>query len=224
MSGSRRNKKRKRADRQNQTKRKTIKEEARSTIGKTAEPSTSNVQRPWWKRAPPLVLILFTSAASLVTFYASCPRVSIEPTPALKTSDPYSARFVVTNTGLFTIHDVAAFCGHPFKITHDAGATWQDQIGWDRATEAVIGDLPSDQSVTATCPAPPIRIGFSDGTVVPPAPPEGFIVKVAFRPDYWLTPKTKSARFGVAFGEDGHPYWFKKPLPQNRSIPQPPSR
>jgi hypothetical protein len=215
-------KKRKRADRQSETTPKTIKDEIRSTVGNKAKPGT-NVPRRWWKRVVTLVSILL-AVGSIPGFYGFFPRVSIEPTSPLKSSNPYSARFVITNTGLLTIHDVEVFCGHPSKITRDAGATWQDLIGWDRATEAVIRALPQDGAVTATCAPPPIRIGFSDGRVVPPAPPEGFMVKVVFRPDYWPTRQTKSESFGVVFGEDGHPNWFKKPLPPNRSIPELPIR
>jgi len=216
-------KKRKRGDRQSDTTPKTIKDETRSTVGNKAEPGT-NVPRRWWRPVKWVgsgLLGVLAVASAIFSFF---PRVSIEPTSPLKSSNPYSARFVITNTGRLTIHDVEVFCGHPLKITRDAGATWQDQMGWDRATEAVIRALPQDEAVTATCPPPPIRLEYSDGTVVPPAPPEGFVVAVVFRAHWLPTHQTASRSFGVAFGEDGHPYWFHKPLPQNRSIPEPPSR
>lgn len=216
-------KKRKRPDRQTATTPQTVKDETRSTVGNKAEPATS-VPRRWWKRVRTRGPILLAILGLISAFYAFSPRVSIEPTSPLKSSNPYSARFVITNTGRLTIHDVEVFCGHPYMVTQDGGATLQDRIGWDRATEVAIPALPQDEAVTATCAPPPIRVGYSDGTVVPPAPPEGFVVAVVFRAHWLPTHQTVSRSFGVAFGEDGQPYWFHNPLPQNRSIPEPPSR
>jgi hypothetical protein len=143
--------------------------------------------------AVPAVVGVLSAIAAIPTFF---PRLSLASPQSVRTHDPMGTVFVLTNNGVFAIHDVDAQC--VVSTVQTRGTSFANLAF---KTEPAIPELSAGTEMSLSCQ----NIDFGG-----PAETAHIVIQVKYRPSFGWWKRTTFFPMNATRADDGTWVWIRK--------------
>jgi hypothetical protein len=180
---------------------------------------TQTVQQPAWlkrltkagKLAGWTIGLVSTIFGIIASYYSFAPFLTIASAQSLRPSNPFAAKFVISNDGLFSIYETAIRCELSTFVFNNGGIRGYMKDGISISTSDVAYVIERGEKITTGCL---FGLFLADSKQKPLIELiEGDISVVAFYKPFfpWWTLR-KQFRFTAAQDSEGAITWFPKPV------------